>query len=379
MNLCVHPLAVIIAAAGQVLTIPSEPDKTFGFFEQNPVFMETAIQLDCYFAIEEWDTTLPVNGPQRAAYSRWFTAIKGPYKDVNGLVESLNKALIAAKAFRVSPDSNIVFIVREQALRDQRYVMNQKASLKYNGTPSGCLKKISPSLSVPRIVTFGVPQGDWKTQIAIDAIDLPVRSIVTDYLPLSQYPRLLWVSETDGNFSESWVRFNARVNIDYFEKARRAPEMTLFGRGEVAYYANLHRPQAVAAARDFVETRMKEKDKTQVRWAMFFLGKKKDEASIPLLLKHLDYLYTPSRVLEEAYPALGALSMLGTDVSVPAIDALELAESDLRIHLLARLIANVEGQEAALKAFRRLENRAPDPEIKARFKKARAFLEKTGL
>src|SRR5581483_1177646 len=214
-------------------------------------------RFDCYFAIEE-QGRVPLNGPERCAHTRWFPSLGTKEKDLQEFLVSLNKALVGATAFRLSPESKVIYIAKRETITDPRYAMNLKVSIRYKGVPSLLLdelNKVSGKIGRPNFGTIGERQGDLESHIGVDSQDLTVRQVLTDYLPLSKYHRLLWVAETNEDYSRTWVRFKGKAVEHFHIEAMRSREMTPFSRGEVAYYANLHRSEAVAAARAFVETR----------------------------------------------------------------------------------------------------------------------------
>jgi hypothetical protein len=157
-----------------------------------------------------------------------------------------------------------------------------------------------------------------------------------------------------------------------FSEEMRAPDLTDFSAGEAAYHANRQRAGANEAARNFVLKTMHEKNPHQVRWAMFFLGLQRDVTSIPLLIEHVDYLYTPGALLEEAYPAVKALTLLGRPTSLSALEAIETTDSDLRIKLLSKVIVNVEGPADAGRLITRRIQATLDAKTKQRLEKALA-------
>ena len=108
------------------------------------------------------------------------------------------------------------------------------------------------------------------------------------------------------------------------------------------------RVNLVNQAITFIEERLKANKPLQVRWAMFYLGKRKAKAGVPVLLKYLDYRYTTCGILEESYPAVRALRQIGQPAADAAFDALVGKEqSDLRVRLLTAVVGAVEGEKTA--------------------------------
>jgi hypothetical protein len=369
-----HFVGIALMLSGPHLSRGEEP---LCFQEKNAVFLRLAIKLDCYFTIEEQDDDYFRSTPKNRIYSRCFSSLAAQHHDLDAFLVELNRNLKGAKAMRQGPSSRIVHIIEDSLLRDSRHPLNSNRSLDYQGSPSGMLDELEKSvrLSRAKIGSFGlgIVNADVDTRISVKANNKGLRSILTDYLPLSEYNRLLWVAMARSDFSETWVRYKAKAPDFIHLSQMRSLEATDFSEGEAAYFANRHRPGANEAARNFVAKRMKEKNPHQVRWAMFFLGFQRDVTAIPLLIEHIDYFYTPGALLEEAYPAVKALTLLGRRTSLSALEAIETTDSDLRIKLLSKVIVNVEGLAEAGQLFTRRIQETLDPKIRQRLEKAHAW------
>ncbi len=130
--------------------------------------------------------------------------------------------------------------------------------------------------------------------------------------------------------------------------------MTSFDFGQIAYYNNPDpdkekvRVNLVSQAITFIDERLQANKPLQVRWAIFYLGKRKAKEGVPVLLKYLDYRYTTCGILEESYPAVRALTQIGASAADAAFDALVAKDqSDLRIRLLTAVVAAVDGPKPA--------------------------------
>lgn len=95
--------------------------------------------------------------------------------------------------------------IRDVRLSNLRgYVLDQRMSLKYEGTPFGLVKELSrvcPLVELQRVFSVGagpLEVGDVQTPIKIAAHDKPLRDILTDCVPLSECKRLIWSSCTEG-------------------------------------------------------------------------------------------------------------------------------------------------------------------------------------
>ena len=143
-----------------------------------------------------------------------------------------------------------------------------------------------------------------------------VRRILTDCTPLSQYTRIIWVSETrreDGKLATD-IQYLGRISaispkereaIYSDDRVQKVNGAVPFDYGEIAYYNNPDpdkvklRVNLVNQAITFIDERLKANKPLQVRWAMFYLGNRKAKAGVPVLLKYLDYRYTTCGILEE--------------------------------------------------------------------------------
>ena len=236
------------------------------------------------------------------------------------------------------------------------------------------------------IFSGGIRNTDFTTEIHGAAGGASVRRILSDWLPLSQYSRILWVADTQredgkwdtavdhsgqhekGKIDLSYKDQEARDDVDYDSGVPKVNGVISLDYGEIAYYNNPDpdkekvRANLVNQAITFIDERLKADKPLQVRWAMFYLGKRKAKEGVPVLLKYLDYRYTTCGVLEESYPAVRALTQIGQPAADAAFDALVgKDQSDLRVRLLAAVVGAVDGPKPA----------------KDRLEKARSLVPKT--
>ena len=160
---------------------------------------------------------------------------------------------------------------------------------------------------------------DGRTPLRIQGHKGTIRHLLTAYLPLSSYSRLLWLadsSEQNGKL-HTQVRFRGSLHPPKVRlKIKREED---FAAGQLAYVTSLGTKDGTAKAVEFIEKQMGKKEPMpQVRWAMLFLGAEKAKDRIPVLLRHLEYRYSPWGVLGEAHPAVKRLRRSATPPAMPA-------------------------------------------------------------
>jgi hypothetical protein len=330
-------------------------------------------RFDCYFTVEQYRDGSPLS----------HEALSMSVKPDSGLVTiedlpgSLGKQLEGYEVLR-SPDNPAVFhISASKAKSNPAYWLDKRMDLCFQGSPANLFYRIVSSdkqTVMQNQFAIPAPPSDSTTRVTVAAKGLTTRSILTNFLPLSRYSRVLWGATTEvlkegrtdallvdcqtGVPKPGWTRtLAAGTQVVYVSlwrsvKSEDTPSTSLvpFSEGEDALYRNAKSPEAVAAAIDYINAQMKTESPFQVRWAMFYLGKQGVPEAVPLLLEHLAYKYTTCGVLEESYPAALALSMMGKQGSEAALKAMNAETDGLRLKLLCRVVLLVEGQDAGAKA-----------------------------
>ena len=235
---------------------------------------------------------------------------------------------------------------------------------------------------------------DFSTKIHCSTPGASARRVLTDWLPLSHYDRILWVANTqrvDGELDTNVVYFGKfpsildekeMGNIDFGVVASKVNGVIPFDFGEIAYCNNPDpdkeklRVNLVYQATTFIDGRLQADMPLQVRWAMLYLGKRKAADGIPVLLKHLDYQYTTCGVLEESYPAVRALTMIGKPAADAALDELVHKDgTDLRVRLLQAVIRAVNDYQPTHELLEKALAAAKDDQQKKRLELALKLLE----
>ena len=332
---------------------------------------EIGQRFDCYFTIHQWDYGTPNILNERVMIEPGLKYLA----DVPG---ALSKRLEGYQVLQCSDNPVVFRIVSAKSQANPEYWLDGRLDLEFQGPPDELLNKILYSAKgTSRQSQFfigNVPSADLTTKVAVRAAGMPARSIMTNFLPLSRYSRVLWSATTtvlkegrteallvdrQGVPAPGWTMTFApgtqKVSVSWGGpfKSEYMPSTALvpFSEGEAALYRNAKSPEAIAAAVDYINAQMKTENPFQVRWAMFYLGKHGVAEAVPLLLKYLAYRYTTCGVLEESYPATLALSMMGKPGSAAALKALGTETDGLRLKLLCRVVLLVEGQAQGAKTI----------------------------
>lgn len=337
---------------------------------------ELGLRFDCYFTLELLTTE---DGERHSVLGRPLPPRFRPAdrtEMVRGLADTLPD-------FLVEPDRHSPAVLR---IRDRRLVGHKEypldASIQgdFRGTPSELLHWLdqrNARVAVPLVHPLGggIPTGDAISSLWIRGHQGTVRQLLTQYLPLSDYRTTLWIAHTvvqEGQL-RTLVRYRGqwskklpwrKTNFPYFPNAED------FASGMPALHVNAGEPGKVGEAIRFIETEMKrQQPRSQVRWAMLFLGQEKAEAGIPILLKHLDHLYTPWGVIREAYPAVKALARIGPSASRACLRQLQAEDGSLRRRLLCQVLLDQMGSAEAARA---LKNAGKDSDAATRHRLADA-------
>lgn len=341
-----------------------------------------ASKLDCYFTIEEF------SGPSRRDYneiSGKVIQVRTDVRTIDDLVQALRDAHKNAVVFRNPKNTAVIHIIHKTLHGNEKHFLNQKINISHDGSPTGLIEAIgkqSGRLSLPKLYSFsgrGI-DADGKTKIRVRAHGQTVRSILTDFVPLSEFRRVLWVSETENSLKTTEVRFkggypyeplfHAEEFPDHPERTRDNPNPFLdFGNGQGAYYGNAINEKTQRAAVEWIVDEMKKKEPRQVRWAMFFLGKHKCQEAALLLLKHLDYRFTECGVIEESYPAVKGLTGMGKSITPVLAAALEKETNETRLRLLAKTLFNLHGPQESAKIINEIIKGSIDEPTRQRLEK----------
>jgi hypothetical protein len=337
-------------------------------------YLERAgIELDCYFTIEE------VRDKEGKGMN--FLKIKDdePAASIDQLLTKLNGQLAGVHVYRSAGNPAVIHLVDVQLEKEKEYTLTKHVSISYKGPMQGLVDKLHSSYfddlnSQDVFLTAGIYfPNDYQTQTVCSAHDLPVRRVLSDFVPLSRCRRFLWIADSclDSGKVETKIHYEWRgedrplylvrpkgekksSDVDYESGAPLVNGVIPFDYGEIAYYNNPDpdkeklRVNLVSQATTFIDERLHADKPLQVRWAMLYLGKRKAKDGVPVLLKYLDYRYTTCGILEESYPAVRALTQIVKPAADAAFDELVGKEqTDLRIRLLTAVVRAVDGAKPA--------------------------------
>ncbi len=306
--------------------------------------LTAGIRADCYFTLE--DHRLP---DLVSAFDTAYVMDDANITTVDGIVAKLRKALSFATVVRNKENPAVINIIEASLPQLPRYVLERRASLQFSGT----LYDLVITLKERFDGRIGYARGgdvsrafeDGVTQVKVGAKDLTLRSILTNYIPFSQYNRILWNAETlevDGK-TETWVQhYGGGFSTD---RQPIADTLIPFSEGEVAYARNANSEEASKSAIDYIQSQFATGKTRQVRWAMLFLARSKTYQSIPLLLKHLEYRYTTVPVVEEAFPAVRALIEMGKPAASAALTQIKSEDDMHKLELLASIVMRIYGPD----------------------------------
>ncbi|MCS7014736.1 MAG: hypothetical protein NZM42_01290, partial [Gemmatales bacterium] len=198
--------------------------------------------------------------------------------------------------------------------------------------------------------------------IIVNCHRMPLRLVLTHFAPLDSLERVcLKVIVPENPCVEEPIRFRYPKNkwmicTDPSGVRRQEARLIPFEHGELAFRQNwlIFNPDGtntISMALSFLEKRMEMRAHTNVRWAMLFLGKVKAVEGIPVLLKYIDYQYTTHGLLEESYPAVKALTMIGRSAVKPVLDALGFEHNELRRRLMTQVLVNILGLKETLEVL----------------------------
>ena len=309
---------------------------------------------DCYFTIER------VAGESNKLGMRAISVDPGAIGEASTVVDAVGAiknglSHLGLTAYRSKENPAVIHILDKvmEKRQGRHYWLNRRVDFVFSGMLySGFGKLLRRIENVDEVSFFSTGDHgfDYATTLLISAKNTGVRRILSDSIPLSRYSRVLWrcKSTQSGRKVIVTMRFGGQRSSRVKHPAEHLP----FAAGEKAFLRTPKSEAGIRSAADYITTQLALKTPHQVRWAMFYLGKHKVAKEIPVLLKHLEYKYTTCEILEEAYPAAGALALMGKEASEAILKEITKQSNDLRLKLLCRLILLVEGPDAGAKAIK---------------------------
>lgn len=133
-------------------------------------------------------------------------------KTVSALVKKLQKEL---STFAVSQDEGnprIIHLKAASLTNDKRYVLDQKTTINYVGRLRFLPDTLGQQNHLPIITQYAFSEAvisiDNSTLVRFSATNSTIRSILTDYVPLAHYNRLLWYAETKTREGKVYTQVN---------------------------------------------------------------------------------------------------------------------------------------------------------------------------
>lgn len=368
-------IVLLLAAAHACLASDPPADATANAERRILVkdYLQLAGQrLDCYFTVEEVTTVdaLPVNVTNLPIW------VKDEPRTQEDVLRELQKRFPDVKMV-ASPRCPVVFhIYGPTTTGTKGYWLDRKISMTHSGALAGLLSSLETALdneiAFINSGVIGSPETmpDFRTHANVAVEDWVARDAITCFLPLSQRRRILWHCTTivDDQPLRATLWFGLPI-ARYWRPSALSSELS-FALGEEAFRMYPVSADNIRAAAEFISQQMEAEKPHQVRWAMFFLGKGRAVNEMPLLFKHIAYKYSDGSVVEEMYPAVGALAMMGAAAADEALKQLQSEEDPVKLELLVQVVRCVMGKEKAGDAIRDKVLVNANVEQKARIEKA---------
>jgi hypothetical protein len=161
--------------------------------------------LHCYFTIETM-ALMPGKGKiPPSPFHRYDLTPDRDIKTVDALAEKLRKEMKGIVVIQNTKNPAIIRLIDERLLKIPGYVMDKKVDIKYSGLIDKLaaeLGKHVPGIEPRRGFPIGEVRQDYRTQVKVDAKNQTVREVLTGCVPLKDYSRVLWDTETrkDGQY-----------------------------------------------------------------------------------------------------------------------------------------------------------------------------------
>lgn len=323
--------------------------------------------LDCYFTLEEDMLVSKIS----------TFSIRGEWNESITTIDDLIKVLAKALPDMIvsKDESNPQIInIRSRPKANATNPLDSAISLAFTGSLRELVnesnKQTDRLVRYPGMMDSSTAFIDGTTKVSFPSMTTSLRELLTQFLPLSRYSRILWSAQNHvfNGKNEVWLRYGGSYKlIDEGDKRWMAAASGIvlpvpFEQGSTAYIFNPVSEVLHDEALAFIAAQMKAKEPRQVRWAMFYLGKNKVERAIPLLLQYLDYQYAPSPIIEERFPALRALGEIGKPAATLSLSKLPTETDAQRLELLSRVVLKISGKEKGQSQIEALMEVAAKPQ-----------------
>ena len=158
-------------------------------------------RFDCYFTIEEsWSGSEIMN----SLASHLVSPSKAGPDDLNQRLLELS-ASVPSFTFKIDENNGrIVHVIDSRLQRLSPYSMDRVVSrLEFDGGVDDLVRAIARNgVAISPQTGFGVgdpvvERRDWTTVVHINAEGLTVRALLSDFIPLKNYERVMWVATTE--------------------------------------------------------------------------------------------------------------------------------------------------------------------------------------
>ena len=173
--------------------------------------VEEGEKLGCYFTIED-----DAKGDTPVQFSD-INVLDQDSDTIDHLVDSLKQQVPNAIFERSIKNPKVIHIVASSLDQDKNYVMNQNLNFTYIGVLGMLPQRLdehTDSHIGPRPFFYeGEASDDAITSVTIKAKNTSVRNILTDYVPLSNYHRIIWTSLTKhaAGKLDTWVQYDGPI------------------------------------------------------------------------------------------------------------------------------------------------------------------------
>jgi hypothetical protein len=231
------------------------------------------VLFDCYFTIEQ----MPLKD------DNWITIhdvkVGNEPSSIDKLVKQLSTQLKGVHVYRSKDNPAIIHFVDERLEKKKEYSLPKRVAFRFRGTPDQLVDKLCSQFqefifSQRQFLVGGWPPlgTDSSTEIHCSTAGASIRRILTDWIPLSQYERILWIADSrqiDGRL-ETDVQYlgprgdgpvslftskndqEKRDVIDYLSGVPKVNGVISFKYGEVAYFNNFDSDKEEGARQSYL-------------------------------------------------------------------------------------------------------------------------------
>jgi len=325
--------------------------------------VECGKKYDYYFTIEEIYTgKVPINN----VVGR-LIEVDSKIETIEGEIEHIKRSFTDLDVNMSEGNKRIIHIIERRTNAIKGYPLQKKINeISYSGVLGKLQKKIGEMIGGVKWRDYGIAGSVWGntdliTKVEINAKNISVRDLITDYVPIFKYWRIIWISTYDERTSIAEVRFLGRR---YTVKPAMDFKPNLYsGEGKWGYEKSAYiLEKSIENAIGIVRAH---DDPRNMRMAILLLGRFRAVEAVEVLLERIDYMYTDCRILEEKHPAVRALCMIGRPVTGELLEFIP-HQNRKRAILMAHVLRKIEGKEAAISMLERLHSNEKDQDKKKR-------------